>query len=78
MPSPSAVFRYLEAFVGEDEGQRAQGQALIPQATVGLQGLRAVNTHVVSEVQSVRCYRTATLDMDAPMQSGRQGKRRRW
>ena len=45
LPSPSSVFRYLEVFGGEDEGQRAQGQAFIPQATVGLQGLGAVNTH---------------------------------
>ena len=70
LPSPSSVFRYLEAFGGEDEGQRAQGQGFIPQATVGLQGLRAVNTHLVAQVQRLRTHQTATLDMDATPMEG--------
>ena len=50
------------------------GEAFIPQATVGLQGLRAVNTHVVSEVQRLRSCRTATLDMDATLvETGKVG-----
>ena len=67
LPSPSSVFRYLEGFVGEDEGQRGMGEAFIPKVSGRLQGLRMVNRHLVAQVQRLRSQRRATLDMDATL-----------
>lgn len=67
LPSPSAVFRYLEGFEGEDGGQRGMGEAFIPRVPEKLQGLRAVNKHLVAQVQRLRSQRRATLDMDATL-----------
>lgn len=67
MPAPSAVFRYLAGFVGEDEQEREQGQAFIPAATAGLRGLGRVNRQLVAWVQRASPQRTATLDMDATL-----------
>lgn len=65
LPSPSAVFRYLETLAGAEATVRVAGQAVIPPPPRGLAGLRAVNTHLVGEVQRLRRQETATLDMDA-------------
>ena len=67
LPSPSAVFRYLAGFVGEDEEGRGRGQARIPKVSGRLQGLRAVNRHLVTQVQRLRSQPRATLDMDATL-----------
>lgn len=67
MPSESAVFRYLAAFAGADEAQRGQGQAFIPLATAGIDGLGRVNDHLVAWVQRASPQETATLDMDATL-----------
>ncbi|MBI4311677.1 MAG: transposase, partial [Chloroflexi bacterium] len=67
LPSASAVFRYLEHLAGVESTPRVAGQAVIPPPSPGLLGLRAVNTHLVGEVQRLRPCRTATLDMDAKL-----------
>jgi hypothetical protein len=68
VPSPSAVFRYLEAFHDEDEeGKREPGKALIPAANAHLLGLRGVNRDAVAFVQSRAPRETATLDVDATL-----------
>lgn len=67
LPSPSAVFRYLESLAGEEDTPRVAGQAVIPPPSLGLLGLRQVNTHLVGEVQRLRPQQTATLDMDATL-----------
>ncbi len=43
------------------------GEAFIPRAPGRLQGLWAVNKHLVAQVQRLRCQRRATLDMDATL-----------
>ncbi len=68
VPSPSAVFRYLEAFHDEDEeGKRERGKAFIPAANTHLVGLQGVNRDAVAFVQSRAPRETATLDIDATL-----------
>ena len=68
VPSPSAVFRYLDKFhdAGE-EAKREPGRAFIPAATAGLRRLSRVNAEMVAFVQRHIRQSCATLDMDATL-----------
>ena len=68
VPSPSAVFRYLEMFHDEGEENRRQAHnAFIPAANEALSGLGKVNGDLVAFVQSRSPHTLATLDMDASL-----------
>ena len=68
VPSPSSVFRYLEAFHNEEEeGKRVEGQAFIPGKNEALKGLGRVHGELMAFVQRQRPEETATLDMDATL-----------
>ena len=68
VPSPSAVFRYLEAFHDEEqEGRREPGKAFIPLPGEPLLGLRRINCEVAAFVQSHSPQGVATLDIDATL-----------
>lgn len=68
VPSPSAVFRYLEAFhdAGEEK-KRRKGKAFIPAPNQYLQGLVTVNRNLIASIQKHRPETEATLDMDATL-----------
>jgi hypothetical protein len=66
VPSPSALFRYLEAFHDPlEEKKREKGKAFIPTPNQHLQALINVNRDFVASVQKRRPHTEATLDMDA-------------
>jgi len=66
VPSPSAVFRYLEAFHNpEDKNKREMGKAFIPLSNEHLRGLMKVNRDFITSIQKHRSSEEATLDMDA-------------
>ena len=68
VPSPSALFRYLEAFHDPgEEIKREQGKAFIPAPNEHLQGLRRVNQDFVASIQKRHPEREATLDTDATL-----------
>jgi len=68
VPSPSAVFRYLEAFHDPlEEAKREKGKAFIPVPNEHLSGLVRVNRDFVASVQMRHPSRDATLDMDATL-----------
>jgi len=68
VPSPSAVFRYLEAFHNPDEEKkREKGKAFIPAPNQQVQGLVRVNRDFVASVQKRHPLPDATLDMDATL-----------
>ena len=71
VPSPSAVFRYLELFHdGEQEVARRADtapKAFIPKPRAALSGLSRVNADLVAFVQRVAPQAVATLDMDATL-----------
>jgi Transposase DDE domain group 1 len=68
VPSPSAVFRYLEAFHDPlQEKKREKGKASIPASNQHLQGLIKVNRDFIASVQSRHPSTDATLDMDATL-----------
>jgi hypothetical protein len=68
VPSPSALFRYLEAFHDpEEEKKRVKGTAFIPAPNEHLKGLMKVNRDLVASVQTHRPEKDATLDMDATL-----------
>jgi hypothetical protein len=68
VPSPSAIFRYLEAFHDPlEEKKRARGKAFIPAPNRHLQGLVKVNRDFVASVQKRHLCTDATLDMDATL-----------
>jgi hypothetical protein len=68
VPSPSALFRYLEAFHhAEEEKKREKGKAFIPAPNQHLSGLINVNRDFVASVQKHRHSPDATLDMDATL-----------
>ncbi len=68
VPSPSALFRYLEAFHDpEEERKRQQGKAFIPAPNEHLQGLREVNRDIVASIQKRHPEKEATLDTDATL-----------
>lgn len=66
VPSPSAVFRYLEVFHDpKQEKLRQPGKAHIPKPNQHLQGFPKVNRDLVGFGQSRNPQAVATLDMDA-------------
>lgn len=68
VPSPSAAFRWLEAFHDEEEEKRRQPcKAFIPRPNGNLIGLLRVNKDMVAFVQVQNPQSTATLDMDATL-----------
>jgi len=68
VPSPSAVFRYLAAFHDrEQERQRVEGKAFIPEANRYLKGLGAVNRKLVERMYRRQGGEVATLDQDATL-----------
>jgi len=68
VPSPSALFRYLEAFHDPgEERKREGGQAFIPAPNEHLQGLRRANRDFVGSIQRRHPEREATLDTDATL-----------
>lgn len=68
VPSPSALFRYLEAFHDPgEEGKREPGKAFIPAPNEHLQGLRKANQDFVASIQRRHPEREATLDTDATL-----------
>ena len=68
VPSPSALFRYLEAFHDPgEEVKREPGKAFIPAPNEHLQGLRRVNQDFVASIQKRHPEREATLDTDATL-----------
>jgi len=68
VPSPSALFRYLEAFHDpEEERKREKGKAFIPAPNEHLQGLRKANRDFVACIQKRHSEKEATLDTDATL-----------
>jgi hypothetical protein len=68
VPSPSALFRYLEAFHDPgEERRRKPGKAFIPASNEHLQGLRRTNQDFVASIQRRHPEREATLDADATL-----------
>ena len=68
VPSPSAVFRYLEGFHDEtQEAERPQAGAFIPRPGAGLVGLRRVHAGLLAFAQRHAPQTTATLDIDATL-----------
>ncbi len=68
VPSPSALFRYLEAFHDPgEERKRREGKAFIPAPNPYLRGLREVNRDFVASIQRRHCEKEATLDTDATL-----------
>ena len=68
VPSPSAVFRYLDKFHDEiEESRRRPGRAFIPAANDALRGLKRVNSGLVGFAGGHSRHTEATLDMDATL-----------
>jgi hypothetical protein len=66
--SPSAAFRYLNAFHDEEqEKKRRPQEAFIPEESAGLRGLWQVQKDFIGFVQRRRTESGATLDMDATL-----------
>jgi hypothetical protein len=75
IPSPSAIFRYLEGFhEGGEEKLREEGKAYIPAANNSLRGLKDVNADFLEFVQRCREKDIATLDMDATVVETRKSE----
>jgi len=68
VPSPTAAFRYLEAFHDEEEEKRrVPGKAFIPAPNQHLTGLGEVNRDLMRFTQRQDQQEVATLDMDATL-----------
>ena len=68
VPSPTAVFRYLERFHDEaEEAKRRSRGAFIPAPNDALRGLGRVNAELVSFAGGHAGHTEATLDMDATL-----------
>lgn len=66
VPSASSVFRYLNFFHNEEEEEnRIEKKAFIPEPNEYLIGLKKVNGDIISSVQNHSPETTATVDMDA-------------
>jgi len=66
VPSPTAVFRYLEAFHDEEEERKRQpGKAFVPAPNQSLRGLAGVNGDLMGFAG--RSEEVVTLDMDATL-----------
>jgi hypothetical protein len=74
VPSPSALFRYLEAFHDPgEERKRKRGKAFIPAPNEHLRGLRGVNQDFVASIQKRHPESEATLDIDATLVETQKG-----
>lgn len=68
VPSPSAIFRYLENFNNEGhEKYREHGKAIIPSPNDHLSGFIGMNKDLAEFANSQNLETTATLDMDATL-----------
>jgi hypothetical protein len=70
MPSPSAVFRYLDAFDDPDQEklrEASERKAFIPAPNEHLRGLARVNADLIAELQKRNPQSVATLDQDATL-----------
>ncbi len=68
VPSPTAVFRYLDRFHDEaEEARRRSRKAFIPAANDALRGLGKVNADLVRFAGGHSGHTEATLDMDATL-----------
>jgi hypothetical protein len=68
LPSPSAVFRFLDEFHDEEQEElREEGKAFIPAPNQALRGLQCVVDDMVAFVQRHQPESRATLDMDATL-----------
>jgi hypothetical protein len=68
VPSPSAIFRYLEAFHDPlEEQKREKGKAFIPLPNQYLSGLARVNRDFIAAIQTRHPRESATLDTDATL-----------
>jgi hypothetical protein len=68
VPSPSAVFRYLQAFHdAAEEAKRVAGKAFIPAPTEALKARYRVNQELVAFKQAQAPQQTATLDREATL-----------
>jgi len=68
LPSPTSIFRFLQAFHdAKQEAARVSGTAFIPGPNAALTALGSVNSDLVQFAQSVSPRSTATLDMDATL-----------
>ncbi len=68
VPSPSAVFRYLNVFHNaEEEEHRRLGKAFIPAPNNYLKAFSLVNSDFIKVAQERAPQKTATLDMDATL-----------
>ena len=66
VPSPSSIFRYLEAFHdAEQERNRQEGRAFIPTPNKHLRALSFINKDIAGFANIQNSEETATLDMDA-------------
>ncbi len=66
VPSPSSIFRYLEAFHdAEQENNRQEGKAFIPASNKHLKALSFINKDIADFANIQNPEETATLDMDA-------------
>jgi len=66
VPSPSSVFRFLDAFQVDESG-REVGKAWIPEPPHALRGLRLVNRDLIAALDARSPQRVATLDQDATL-----------
>lgn len=68
VPSPSAVFRYLDNFHDPaEEKKRIKGQAMIPAPNEKMKGLLRVGTEMLTFAQKKNPQKEATLEMDATL-----------
>jgi hypothetical protein len=70
IPSPSAMFRYLEAFHDPQQEQLRESvhkKAFIPAPNQHLRGLAKINGDVCAAMNKARPCKTATLDQDATL-----------
>jgi len=68
VPSPTAAFRYLEAFHDEEqEKKREPGKAFVPAPNQHLRGFWAINRDLMSSTRKQDGTKVATLDMDATL-----------
>jgi len=68
VPSPSAVFRYLSAFVDPaEEAKRGGGHAVIPRPNEHLRCVGRVNRDLIQFAQRKDAKKVATLDQDASL-----------
>lgn len=68
VPSPSAIFRYLNVFHNPgQEKLRVAGKAFIPLSNKYLQGLMKINGDFIASVQKHNFCKEATLDQDATL-----------